>query len=372
MKGIAADLDAEWISNRKSSPASASRSTARIEKGRPNALKADLNNLPDTELDFVEPMKCRLVAELPEGSDWIYEIKFDGIRALTLKEGATVCIRTRAGNDVTKKFAEVVRAVEQLPCERALFDGEIVALEKSGRSSFQLLQTAHAAGQRRPPIRFYIFDLLNLEGKNLAGLPLFQRKEILQRLVSSHENTVRVSANIEGDAKQLLTLARERGLEGIIAKQRQSKYEPGRRTGTWVKFKCINTQEFVLGGYTAPGGTRQYFGSVLVGYYAGGKLLFASKVGTGFDARLLESLFRQFQKLKRADCPFANLPEQRSGQFGQGLTASAMKRCTWIQPKLVCQVAFGEWTRDNHLRQPVFLGLREDKLPKEIVREAIR
>jgi bifunctional non-homologous end joining protein LigD len=160
-----------------------------------------------------------------------------------------------------------------------------------------------------------------------------------------------------------------RGLEGLIAKRRDSKYEPGRRSGAWVKFKWTNEQEFVIGGYSEPKGSRAHFGALLVGYYEKGKLLFAAKVGTGFDQKLLTSLHDKFKNLVRPDCPFANLPEKISGRWGQGLSASEMRRCTWLEPNLVCQVRFAEWTRDNHLRQPAFLGLRDDKEPKEVVRE---
>src|SRR5690606_30013110 len=150
------------------------------------------------------------------------------------------------------------------------------------------------------------------------------------------------------------------GLEGIIAKEAGSLYEIGPRTGSWVKIKWAAEQEFVIGGFTDPEGARKFFGSVLVGYYEGKKLLYASKVGTGFDERKLRSRYQQFQKLSRADCPFANLPEPRSRTGRQGLTASQMRFCHWVEPRLVCQVRFTEWTDDGHLRQPVFLGLRED------------
>jgi bifunctional non-homologous end joining protein LigD len=163
-----------------------------------------------------------------------------------------------------------------------------------------------------------------------------------------------------------------RGLEGLIAKRRDSKYESGRRSGAWVKFKWTNEQEFVIGGYTEPKGTRSHFGALLVGYYEQGTLRFAAKVGTGFDQRLLVALYAKFQELVRPDCPFANLPEKARGGRSQGLTARAMRNCTWLEPKLVCQIRFAEWTRDHHLRQPAFLGLREDKAPKEVIREKPR
>ncbi len=154
----------------------------------------------------------------------------------------------------------------------------------------------------------------------------------------------------------------------MIGKKADSPYEPGRRAGAWIKIKVIQQQEFVIGGYTQPQGSREHFGSILVGYHHAGKFLFASKVGTGFDRALLKSLLGQFRRLEQDACPFANLPEKRSAA-GRGLTAAEMKRCVWLSPKLVCEVVFSEWTRDSHLRQPVYAGLREDKLPEEVVRE---
>lgn len=332
---------------------------------RPRSID-DLRQLPRSGVDFVEPMKARLVRELPRSGDWIYEIKFDGIRAIAVKDKERVQLYSRLHNDLTGRFPEVARAVQRLRCERAVVDGEIVALDPEGRSSFQLLQSAHAPGER-PPIHYYVFDLLNLEGADLKGLPLTRRKELLESLVPARQDVVQFSASLVGDAKQLLAEACRLKLEGLIAKQPGAKYEPGRRGDAFLKIKCLSGQEFVIGGYTQPKGGRLHFGAILVGYYDREKLIFASKVGTGFNEKSLASLYRQFQKLKRADCPFANLPEKR-GTSG-GLTAGEMTRCSWVEPRLVCQIAFTEWTRDGHLRHPVFLGLREDKRAGEVIRE---
>jgi bifunctional non-homologous end joining protein LigD len=365
MKRIAGDQDAEWVSNR----AAASTAPARKRTGPVKKKVNGLEKLPAGELGFVVPMYCKLAKTLPQGGGWLYEIKFDGIRAIAIKNGSRIEIYSRLGNDVTARFPEVVKRLEQLQCDKAVLDGEIVALEKSGRSSFQLLQMSRMPGEPRPPICYYVFDLLTLEARDLKSLPLSQRKETLQGLLPEGDEVLRYSASLQGKAAQLLEQIRKRGMEGLIAKEPDSIYEPGRRSGTWLKVKVIQQQEFVIGGYTEPQGARSHFGSLLVGYYKEGRLLFASKVGTGFDHRLLESLYDQFQKLKREECPFANLPEKRVGRYGQGLTASEMKRCTWLSPKLVCEVIYNEWTRDDHLRQPVFAGLREDKKPEEVVRE---
>ncbi len=180
---------------------------------------------------------------------------------------------------------------------------------------------------------------------------------------------IRFSAGIRAESARLMREMQARGLEGLVAKKSDSKYEPGQRSGAWVKFKWSHQQEFVIGGYTPPRGSRARFGALLVGYYEQGRLLFAGKVGTGFDFHTLDTLYKRFQPLIRRECPFANLPENLPGA-AKGLTESQMRLCTWLKPKLVCQVRFAEWTRDWHLRQPAFLGLREDKAPTDVARES--
>lgn len=312
-------------------------------------------------------MKARLVDDLPQGGEWIYELKFDGVRALAIKSGKGIRLISRNAKDFTAKFPEVVEALQYLRCKEVVLDGEIAALDRQGRSSFQLLQARELSGQR-PPIFYYVFDIIQLDGKDMTGIPLLKRKAMVKALLANLPDTVRFSASIQADLERVLKEMKSRRLEGVIAKRKGSNYEIGRRGGAWVKFKWTAQQEFVIGGYTEPRGNRSHFGALLVGYYEGKKLLFAAKVGTGFDQKLLKSLHQKFQKLKKSGCPFGNLPE-KSGQFGRGLTASEMKRCTWLEPKLVCEIRFAEWTRDNHLRQPAFLGLREDKKAREVVRE---
>jgi bifunctional non-homologous end joining protein LigD len=218
----------------------------------------------------------------------------------------------------------------------------------------------------------YAFDLLQLNGKDLRNQPLVERKAELERLIKEGPGAIRFSASLEGKAPELLKRVAKLGLEGLIAKRADSKYEAGRRSGAWVKLKLHQEQEMVIGGFTNPSGSRPHFGALLVGYYDGEKMVFAGKVGTGFNEALLQALHEQFKKLGQAECPFVNLPEKRSGRYGAGVTASAMKRCHWVKPELVCQIKFSEWTRDGKLRQPVFLGLREDKIPREVVREIPR
>jgi len=336
----------------------------------PPKAQINLHRLPKKKPAFVEPMKALLVEELPKGPDWIYELKFDGVRALAIKDKRDIELISRSGKELGSKYSELLEPLKNFSARQAVLDGEIVALDEQGRSSFQLLQSYNMAGLKRPPLFYYVFDLINLDGKELAGVPLFQRKAMLETLVANVSPAIRFSPGIKADSARLMREMKARGLEGLIAKRRDSKYESARRSGAWVKFKWTNEQEFVIGGYTEPKGTRTHFGALLVGYYEKGKLLFAAKVGTGFDQRLLASLHDKFKDLIRPECPFANLPEKRSG--AQGLSRAEMRRCTWLAPKLVCQVRFAEWTRDNHLRQPAFLGLREDKEPKEVVREKAR
>ncbi len=261
-----------------------------------------------------------------------------------------------------------MEALLSLDARDAIIDGEIVALDDKGRSSFQLLQ-ARELGEERPPLFFYAFDLLRLNGESLVDRPLLERREKLARFLRDGPEIIRYSDALGSDAKRLLTQARKLGLEGLIGKRTDSLYEIGKRSGAWVKLKLQKEQEFVIGGYTEPEGTRPHFGALLVGVQDGGKLMFCGKVGTGFDRKLLQSLHLAFKKLARDTCPFANLPEKSAGRWRQGVTVAQMKRCHWIKPVMVCQVKFGEWTRDDRLRQPVFLGLREDKDAGEVVRE---
>lgn len=347
------------------------RASRKPAKERPNALLAgesNLRGLPKARPEPVEPMKALLVDRLPKSAGWLYEIKFDGIRALGIKDGSGLSLFSRTGKNLTQKYPSITAALAKLPAKQAVLDGEIVALDPKGRSDFQLLQGYQSTTGQKPPLFYYIFDLLNLDGRNLCGRPLSERKALAQALLSRVPDPLRFSAGIDADSTQLVHEMRARGLEGLVAKRKDSRYEPGLRTGAWSKFKWSNEQEFVIGGYTAPRGARSHFGAVLVGYYQGPRLLFAGKVGTGFDEKLLASLYQSFQKLRQSACPFANLPEKRASS-SRGLTAAEMRHCTWVQPKLVCQVRFSEWTRDAHLRQPSFLGLREDKPAREVVRE---
>jgi bifunctional non-homologous end joining protein LigD len=385
MKQIAKDRDAEWQSHRADDSSAqgtlrerirkaAARKTGGHKKKVPRAAKVKAggpeppDSLPSAKPQFVAVMNAKLVETPPTGGDWIYELKFDGFRVQAIKAGAKVKLISRNENDLTKNFEEVAAAVATLPCAECVIDGEVVALDEEGRSSFQLLQSREMEG-RASPLYYYVFDLLQLEGKNLTGLSLTTRKETLRQLCSAARDPIRYSGELGPDVTALLREVQQRGLEGIIGKRANSHYEAGRRSGAWIKLKCVSEQEFVIGGYTPPAGARKHFGALLVGYYEKKRLLFAGKVGTGFDTKMLATLHKKFQGEARKDCPFADLPSKHGGQWVQGITPGMMPKMNWINPVFVCQVKFAEWTRDGKLRAPVFLGLREDKASSEVKRE---
>jgi bifunctional non-homologous end joining protein LigD len=414
IKQIAEDRDAEWESNRDEKDASAtSKFKARIREsikkkangeivgqghspavaaysaeaaakagsakaGRLPAKKrgnrsgrpavASLRDLPAAKARFIEPMKAKLVEKPPVAGDWFYELKFDGIRLIAVRSEKQISLLSRNQNDLSARFPEIIHAIQNLPARECVIDGEVVALDEEGRSSFQLLQAREMEG-RKSPVYFYAFDLLQLDGKSLVGLPLEARKSVLEKLCSDAGDPIRYSGAIGGDAKRLLEEVKRRGLEGIIGKQGNSVYEPERRSGAWIKLKCVEQQEFVIGGYTPPQGARKHFGAILVGYYENKKLVFAGKVGTGFTTKSLTMLYKKFRAEERPDCPFVDLPSKQDGQWVQGITPSMMRKMHWVNPVFVCEIKFAEWTRDRKLRAPVFLGLREDKKPSDVVRE---
>jgi bifunctional non-homologous end joining protein LigD len=385
MEQIAKASDAEWESGRAADENPTSQFKARIREAmvghdrrarRGNTSRdrhgrlgePSLPSLPSAKARFIEPMKARLVEKPPAIGDWIYELKFDGVRLIAVKKDEKFSLLSRNQNELAGRFPEIVEAVTNLPARECVIDGEVVALDEEGRSSFQLLQAREMEG-RKSPVYFYAFDLLQLDGKSLLSLPLEARKNLLEKLCAGAGDPIRYSGAIGGDAKRLLEEVKRRGLEGIIGKRRNSVYEPGRRSGAWIKLKCVSEQEFVIGGYTPPQGARKYFGAILVGYYKNKKLVFAGKVGTGFTAKLLSTLYKKFQKEGRDDCPFVDLPSKQNGHWVQDITPSMMRKMRWVNPIFVCEIKFAEWTRDKKLRAPVFLGLREDKKPSEVVRE---
>ena len=318
---------------------------------------------------FVEPMKCKLVAVLPLEGDWVYELKFDGFRAIAIKVGSSVRLISRNRKDMSDRFPELLQSLRKLKLKSGVLDGEIVVLDDSGRPSFQALQNLGDDASARGRLFYFVFDVINFQGRDLSELPLEDRKYVLEGLAKVTVPRIRIVRAQRKTAQAVIAKVQEQHLEGIIAKKRLSRYEAGQRSGSWLKFKNLLSQEFVLGGYTLPEGSREHLGSLVVGYYDHEKLFYASKVGTGFTPRQIELLHAKMKPLIQAECPFVNLPERRSGRWGQGLTAAEMKRCVWVKPVLVGEVAFTEWTEGDHLRHPSFKGLREDKNAKEVSRE---
>jgi bifunctional non-homologous end joining protein LigD len=307
-------------------------------------------------------MTARLVDRLPEGDDWMYEVKFDGYRALLLKNGSHVQLRSRNDKDLTRAYPSVAAAGVRLQADQALVDGEIVAVDAAGHPSFQALQ--HRAAHPDHVIVFYAFDLLHLSGQHLAGRPLEERRAKLSRVVNN--SGVLMSIELEGTAQQVIEAVQRLGLEGVIAKRRHSRYDAGSRNNAWVKLKLDRQQEFVIGGYRpGPKGVD----ALLVGYYDNRHLRFAAKVRAGFTPLVRREVFTQLGPLLTSACPFVDLPNTATSHWGGGVTAEQMSEMRWVKPALVAQVRFVEWTTDGHLRHAVFLGLRADKRAREIRRE---
>ena len=269
---------------------------------------------------------------LPEGGHWLYELKFDGYRAQAIKNGGAVQLRSRNGNDFNGRYPMIVKALAPLPDETVI-DGEVVALDESGNPSFNTLQNYGSAGAS---LHYFMFDLLMFEGQDLTAEPLLKRRELLERQILPKMNDpIRYSPILEGSLADLIQSVKAQGLEGLVAKRRDTRYEPGLRSGAWQKMRINQGQEFVIGGYTIGGAT---FDALVFGYYDGGKLMYAGRTRNGFTPKLRAELLKKFKGLETTECPFANLPEKKAGRWGAGLTASKMDECRWLKPKLVAQI----------------------------------
>ena len=311
---------------------------------------------------FIEPMLLVRTENLPEGSEWLCELKLDGFRSLAIKTGGKVQLRSRNDNDFNKRYPALVKALADMPDETVI-DGEVVALDLEGRPSFNLLQNS-AAGAT---LTFFIFDVLVLKGRDVMGEPLMKRRALIEKHVLPElADPIRYSPILEGSLKNLVESVKLQGLEGLIAKRKDSKYEPGLRSSAWQKMRVNAAQEFVIGGYTVGGNP---FDALVFGYYEGDKLMYAARTRSGFTPSLRADLMKKFKPLETKECPFANLPEKKAGRWGAGLTAAKMVDCRWLKPVLVARFEFVEWTQDQHLRHSRFMGLREDKKAGDVRRE---
>jgi bifunctional non-homologous end joining protein LigD len=309
-----------------------------------------------------QPQLATLIKEAPAGDDWFHEIKFDGYRMLCRIDGTKVQFFSRNQQDWTAKLPRLVTAAKKLGVDKALLDGEVVVLHKDGTTNFQSLQNAFSEG-RSDQLLYYVFDLLYLNGKDLTQVTLEDRKRLLEQLLTGAigQDSLRYSEHVVGEGDKFLKEACRLGLEGIVSKRRDQPYRSG-RTLDWLKIKCLKREEFVIGGFTEPSGARSDFGALLVGYHdKQGKLVYAGKVGTGYNQRTLRDLSRRMRPLEQQTSPFRNLT----------VRTGPAKTAHWIAPELVAKIQFSNWTDDDKLRHPSFQGLREDKPAVEVVRESV-
>ena len=301
-----------------------------------------------------QPQLAQLVKSAPSGGEWLHELKYDGYRIGCRLDRGTVTLLSRNGKDWTAAFPEIAQAASRLKAKSALIDGEVCVLLSDGRTSFQALQNLAAADRDR--LVYFAFDLMHLDDRSLIGEPLEARKEALRRILRG--DRIRFSDHLDADGPDAFTEACRLGLEGIISKPRTSPYSPGKRIG-WLKTKCTKRQEFVIGGFTDPEGAREGIGALLVGVHDGDRLVFAGKVGTGFTARVARDLRTALNRIEVPAPPFTPPPP---GWLG--------RNAHWVKPRLVGEVEFTEWTDDGKIRHPSFQGLRRDKQPASVIREA--
>lgn len=331
------------------------------------ALEKHLDSLKVPLADVSPRRQGLMLASLGSGpfsrKEWLFEIKYDGVRVLAVRIRKDIKLYGRKGQDITETYPEVARALRVLPVERLVIDGEIVALDETGRPSFQRLQARMhlrnpldiERARAAVPVNGIFFDCLSLDGRDLRDLPLLQRKECLALLLPAR-GVIRYGDHILEHGEAFFDAASEQHLEGIVAKNTKSRYISG-RSKDWIKIKCQRRQEFVIGGYTDPQGSRGHFGALHVGLYDGNQLVYVSKVGGGFDGETLGTVWAKLQPLRQSTSPFAaGTPSGRGNH--------------WVEPRLVCEVRFSDWTHDGGIRHPIFLGLRNDKRPEECRRES--
>lgn len=315
-------------------------------------------SLPEDRGGFRQPMLATLTERRFSDENWLFERKLDGVRTLAIRDGGAPQLWSRNEKRADDSYPELVEALTILGGMRFIADGEIVAFDGSQTSFARLQARIHLTGSQRieaagVEVFYYLFDLLALDGTDLTGLPLRERKRLLRKAFD-YRDPLRMSTHRNTDGEEYYEQACARGWEGLVAKRADSPYRGGRSTD-WLKFKCVRDQEFVVGGFTDPQGSRSGFGALLVGYYENGKLRYAGKVGTGYSTSTLNSLHDHMERMLQAENPFADPVREPTAH--------------WIEPELVVQVGFTEWTTDGRLRHPRYTGVREDKAAAEVVRE---
>jgi DNA ligase D-like protein (predicted ligase) len=304
-------------------------------------------------IPFIPPMLARLVRTLPEGPQWEYELKLDGYRLQAIKHGDKVRLYSRRGNDFTGKFARIATAASKIKTNSFILDGEAVVVDAQGRPSFQMLQNRAAM----PPgwtLAYYAFDLLHLDGHDLKNRPLHERRALLEKLIG--KSGVLLSQSLPGTLSQILQAVKAHGLEGVIAKRLDSKYQPDRRSDDWLKLPLKPSQHFIIGAYRLDGKRLEL---LLVGQFQGSRLMFAGKVHQGLNPANRRALLKRLEPLATKKCSFANLPTTKSGHWGEGVTADEMPDYTWLRPEIEAEIKFAEWTAGGVLRHAQFVALRE-------------
>jgi bifunctional non-homologous end joining protein LigD len=351
--------EAHGIANKKGKPVSTKKTSARkllsskesSSKDEPKQnrnMKGPKAGMPQN----VVPMLATLINEPFDSNDWIFEIKWDGYRAVAYCNGRNVSLVSRNVKPFTERYAPVAKALKELNL-KAVFDGEIVAVDEKGLANFQLLQNWKNTPSR---LQFFVFDILWLNGKDVTKLPLIERKQLLAQVLPAGHDVVKYSDHVVGKGKEFFKIALKQGLEGIMAKKADSRYEIDARTENWVKIKVNQRQEVVIAGYTEPRRTRKFFGSLLLGVYDGDQLVYVGHTGSGFNTKTLEAIYHKLQALVTDKSPFAKAPKTNMP-------------ATWVKPQLVCEIKFTEWTVDRMARHPIFMGLRVDKKAKDVTFE---
>jgi len=363
-------VDAKWDVEQHNRSVLTGRTIEEISEGMPAShtmLELDPAKLPGARKaampEKVEPMLANLADKPFSDPQWLFEIKWDGWRAMARIKKGKLELRSRAGRVITPQYPELDELAEHVDAEEALLDGEIVVLEPDGRSSFDRLQQRMNMSKpsekqlRENPVMYYLFDLLYLDGYDLREVPLVQRKRLLHQRLSPG-GPFRFSDHMAEKGRELYELAGKQGLEGIIGKHVESTYTSKRSTA-WLKFKITQELDAVVGGWTEPRGSRAHFGALLLGLYEGKALKFIGGVGSGFDEEKLKSIFGKLKPIGRERCPFDTTPDYK-------------EKCYWVEPKLVAKVRYGEWTGEGHIRHPVFLRLRDDVDPRDCIKASER